>query len=487
MTVTDRAFPAALSDLKLRVSLPDGTSLPCTVTLPAPTCNLSLTSGVTYDLFVIAAADTTALEGLYSLKIAGISPLTSVPYAATIPVGGLSQSLNAVVLSAGNISLRFNDLNYPAALAAMKALVTQNGEVLQQFTTAGNAAAVPVVAGTVQIFASAAPDAARGEGAYAVFVSDNAGATLLDNAVPVVDSTHLGYSFSKPLSAAGSYQFIVTDYLLPKPIAVLDALAEQQGGVLGSGAGANIFVSAQNGPLNMIAFAAVPAAGDSGLFGIDLLGPGSGGTVFQTTQGVGALLQTVDIVAVAGKYVAQLTDLGFPANFGQLRLIGTGNRQVLAQLAIDQQSRTGKVVFDVPSAGAYVINVLAQVGSGEHYGLYGFTLATAPPAPVVTLTSSVSNVNVGEHATLTWTSTDAAGCTASDGWSGTLAATGSKDVGALSATATFTISCTGDGGTGMASALVRVTQPMSGGGGGAMNSAALLTLALASIWIVRRR
>ena len=137
-------------------------------------------------------------------------------------------------------------------------------------------------------------------------------------------------------------------------------------------------------------------------------------------------------------------------------------------------------MFDVPSDGTYVINVLAQIGAGQHYGLYGFNLTAAPPAPVVTLTASAGTIDSGAKATLTWTSTDASSCTASDGWSGTVATSGTQDSAALTADTTFTLTCIGDGGTTVASTVVHVTQPSSGsggGGGGAFDPLALLALA----------
>ena len=150
----------------------------------------------------------------------------------------------------------------------------------------------------------------------------------------------------------------------------------------------------------------------------------------------------------------------------------------------------GKQVFEVPAQGYYVINVVAQVNSGQHYGLYGYTLAQAPPAPTVTLSPDPATVDVGGTTMLTWTSTDAASCTALDGWSGTLAPSGTQATSALSVTRKFSITCTGDGGTGSAAAQVNVAQPVSGGGsggGGALGSATVLALGLATAWITRRR
>lgn len=55
---------------------------------------------------------------------------------------------------------------------------------------------------------------------------------------------------------------------------------------------------------------------------------------------------------------------------------------------------------------------------------------------------------------LTWSSTNATGCTASGGWSGALAASGSQSTGTIASSTTYSISCSGAAGT---SSAVQVT------------------------------
>ena len=66
--------------------------------------------------------------------------------------------------------------------------------------------------------------------------------------------------------------------------------------------------------------------------------------------------------------------------------------------------------------------------------------------PTVNLSASPTSVAAGATTTLTWSSTNATGCVASGGWSGSLAASGSKSSGALSSTTTFSLTCAGPGG-----------------------------------------
>lgn len=77
--------------------------------------------------------------------------------------------------------------------------------------------------------------------------------------------------------------------------------------------------------------------------------------------------------------------------------------------------------------------------------------------PTVSLSALPATVSSGGMSTLTWTSSNAAACTASGGWSGPRATAGNQSTGALSATTTYTLSCTGTGGTANRSSTVTVS------------------------------
>ena len=80
-------------------------------------------------------------------------------------------------------------------------------------------------------------------------------------------------------------------------------------------------------------------------------------------------------------------------------------------------------------------------------------------APTVTFSASPSTIVNGANTTLTWSSADAAGCTASGAWSGAKATSGSQSSGALTSSASFTLSCSGAGGTASQTATVTVRSP----------------------------
>jgi len=102
--------------------------------------------------------------------------------------------------------------------------------------------------------------------------------------------------------------------------------------------------------------------------------------------------------------------------------------------------------------------------------------ATTPP-PTVDIKANNSDgpisIAYNTAATLSWTSTNATGCTASNGWSGLKATSGSESTGNLTSSKTYTLTCTGPGGSADNSVTVNVGAPPPGnfslnlGGGGA--------------------
>jgi hypothetical protein len=79
--------------------------------------------------------------------------------------------------------------------------------------------------------------------------------------------------------------------------------------------------------------------------------------------------------------------------------------------------------------------------------------ASPPPSPgpgappTMSFNASPTLVNNNGSTTLTWSSSNASSCSASGGWSGTKALSGSQLITALTSSATFSLGCTGTGGT----------------------------------------
>jgi hypothetical protein len=126
---------------------------------------------------------------------------------------------------------------------------------------------------------------------------------------------------------------------------------------------------------------------------------------------------------------------------------------------------------------------------------YGFIKADAvvgdSGAVTVNLGLSPTTINVGESATLTWSTTNTDSCTASGDWpaNGSIATSGNLMVTPASAGSyTYTITCTNADSNALESQTLTVVTPSSGGGGGggALDLAALLALSGAALARVRR-
>jgi hypothetical protein len=74
-------------------------------------------------------------------------------------------------------------------------------------------------------------------------------------------------------------------------------------------------------------------------------------------------------------------------------------------------------------------------------------LAVVNVVPSATLTVSPSVIAPGSASTLTWNSTNATSCTASDGWVGILASSGVQTTGTVNASTSYSLTCSGAGGT----------------------------------------
>jgi Subtilase family len=113
---------------------------------------------------------------------------------------------------------------------------------------------------------------------------------------------------------------------------------------------------------------------------------------------------------------------------------------------------------------------------------FGFIQANAalsdvPAAPDVTLNLSPTTINVGDTASLTWTVSNATGCTASGAWSGSQGFSGSLTLKPGSAGSySYTLTCVNANGKTVDTDVLTVVTPSSGGGGGALDLAMLLAL-----------
>jgi uncharacterized protein (TIGR03118 family) len=110
------------------------------------------------------------------------------------------------------------------------------------------------------------------------------------------------------------------------------------------------------------------------------------------------------------------------------------------------------------AAGSAFALLLAGCGGGGGAGSQGYGAA---PAPTVALSVAPTSIVLGQSATLTWSSTNASGCTASGGFSGAEDSSGTRVVTPTTAgSVTFTLTCSGaSAGSTAKSTTLRVTAP----------------------------
>jgi hypothetical protein len=477
LSFTDQAFPVALQSFQIFVVF--GSQLvagPITST----TATLNLGSAGSYDLFVVAQAASPALAGLYSLQIVGGSSGTAVAYANSVPVGQLPAPIPVTITAASDtVSLALSDLSYPAALGAASAVVTEGSNLLADIAALGaGPQSLAAVAGTLQVFVLAQAGAG-GAGSAAIYAYDASG-TLVDVAQPVLATGSYGYGYGVSFSSAGSYSLGINDYQIPSAFKTLQAAVEQQGALVqnsnAAGSAATATFNTRAGAGTILVFPTL--SGADGLFGVAL----STSPAFTTTQGVGAAFSSqVVSISSTGNYVIEAADLAFPEALSTFAVILTSGQSVVNEIY-----GAGQLGFMVNAPGTYVINVLAEVGAGEKYGLYGVNMSAAAP-PTVSLTATPTSVASGATTSLSWSSTGATSCTASGGWSGALAISGTQQSSALTAATTFSISCSGSGGASNASVNVTILPVVSKGGGGATDAVTLLALTFVVLLFLWRR
>lgn len=114
---------------------------------------------------------------------------------------------------------------------------------------------------------------------------------------------------------------------------------------------------------------------------------------------------------------------------------------------------------DIAAAAGTTTFTLSCTGTGGSISRSTTVTASAAanPPPAVSLSSSTSTATVGSSFTLTWSSTNASACTASGGWTGPKATSGSESIVAASAGAiVYTLTCSGPGGNATQSTTVTI-------------------------------
>jgi hypothetical protein len=254
---------------------------------------------------------------------------------------------------------------------------------------------------------------------------------------------------------------IVTDFQFPSALASAPTATVAQNGVVLPQSSTGAFTATAG--YIVVVVNAVPPTSGSGIFGVTVETSGTSPQILlDQTQTVGGLFGTQSvIVGTSGGYDVTLTDLKFPGLFQDLAVLVSQGNQVLGKIY-------GGGTFSMSVApGTYVFTFVATPNSTDNYGLYSVQVAPSPPT--ITFTAGSASVTTGQPVQLTWSTQNAAACTASGGtgWTGTQMTSGTLAV-TVSATETLVLTCMGDGGSASKSVTVTATAPAakSGGGGG---------------------
>jgi hypothetical protein len=486
VSLSDFHLPDALSIATL-ILIQTGGTQPLAI-LPDPNtqatqASVNLQNGTSYRILAASLPGASG-AGLMAATVAAGDGSIVFGKAAAV---GATQLAGSPALAAGAHSARLADLAYPLALSQLAGVVTLSGVAVANLTP-GSTQSFNAVAGTYQVFVAAvAPTAAPAAGSYSLLVQPASGAADLSVArlVSSPSSTAAAYSFDTQVGSAGSYVAQLTNFAFPVSLTSLRLAAVQNGAVLGAplSAAGSLSITPAAGALTFLVLAqADPAQG--GVFDVNLTASGSTVPVFDATQGVVgtnlSFLARKVTVDTSGKYSLQLSDVGFPANFSNIAaLVSQGGTSLGTIFGADQ------LVFTA-SPGDYFISLIAQPAGADHAGTYALSMQPAA-LPTLTLASSASTVSSGGNVTLTWSSQNTTSCTASGGWTGTQAVSGSLPSAALSATTVFTLSCDGPAGTVSQSVTVTVNTPSGGGGGGGASDATLLALLIGAVAAARLR
>lgn len=479
ISLNDLQLPQSLTTVALLL-IPQGGTTPV-VTLPNAgvySATVSLSAGVTYDIFAVGEPNAASKAGLFS---AVVSSGGSIVYGRAVAVGNTTH-LGSPALAAGSYSLGLKDLIFPSALSQLGAALLMNGQPVVALSAAGSST-FNAAAGTYEAYGVATPASPPGAGSYSVEVMPQGGAPVFAVArgVTAAGGPLTAYSFDTMLTASGTDTVSLTDFQFPAVLSSVQLAAVEDGALLGTPltAPGSDNIAGASGPLSVVVFAEATAAG--GLFGVDVAPSGGGTAMFDVTQSVGTLFSATPLtITEAATYSVTATDLGFPAGFANYDTIVTQGTKRIGSIF-------GGGTFNFAATpGIYSVNFIAQPAGAAQAGTYALNIASAPPAPTVSLMVDHQQVSSGSSVDLIWSSQNATSCTASGGWSGSEPTSGVATSAPLTGDTTFTLVCSGAGGTTSQSVAVTVTAAAGKSGGGSLDGCLLAALA-AALALVRRR
>lgn len=511
ISLVDLAFPQALEQAGLFLFKPGATSLSACLGIPAipVVCpgspqTVTLTAGH-YQLVAVGALPAGTDAGVFSVHIrptGGGAPLVS----EALEIGRVKRiSPLAFQLDAGGHTLKLTDFEFPAALAQGSALATSAAQAIAVADAAHPQVPFTVAANDTDfdVFTYTVPDATAGAGSYSIEVRPDTGPVALSS-VEVEGNASGGtaaYAFSGDIATAGAYRARLGDFQFPAALSSARLAVVQNGAIVAKtdvgNPGPTLSLDLANLAVGRVTTLAVvrPASTTgtltqaSGTFGIDLIANGGTQAIVDATQGVGGLISVRKVsITQAGRLDITVSDLDFPDPFQELMAVVSRGSQRFGTLIVESagsstQAASATLRDFEATAGNYALTFIARPDPAKGAATYGISVAEAPPAPTVTLSALPDSVPSGQRTSLTWTSTNAASCTASSnpsgGWSGSKAASGNETTAVITAATAFTLRCTSTDGRSTEKTVNVSLEPersSSGGGGGALDQMILALL-----------
>jgi hypothetical protein len=220
----------------------------------------------------------------------------------------------------------------------------------------------------------------------------------------------------------------------------------------------------------------------------DVVGPDGGNDTF-----LGFTLASAGITGSDGQLSTSIAacqnDASYPNFFGT----SAATPHVAGIAALILQANAAATPTEIASALKASALPMGGVSGFNFTSGFGFVQADAAmaliPPGTPTISSSAASIAAGGSITLTWSSVNTTGCTASGNWSGALPSSGTQAVSpAASGTATYTINCANAAGSSAASSVsVDVTAAQTHGGGGNLDWSMVLGLVLLSVAQLKAR
>lgn len=488
LQITDFGLPQPLSLLQTAVVRKSNGSLVANVSGPTEIA-LNAAGAEVYQVFVHAELAGAAPRGLVGVNLRDTGTSAKV-FAQLHELGEWPFKYPFDVSAPTTLSLAVNDFQFPLPLASLGAVLTHDARLAAPALTGSGTTNTPGTAsGAFTAYVDAA-NAGSDAGSFGVTVTNGSSARLVEtveSVAPPTAQTDVGaIDEAFDVTAAGDYTLTLTDFGLAGFFdaftSVQLALTRDNQVVKTLGAAGNFVFAATPGHYSIAILADPAGSAGQGLLGVTVHGGPGDPTIYEKTAAVGTgfISATVD-VPTAQSVDVTLTDLGFPADFDALKVAVTRGSVRAGEIS-------GGGTFSFPATpGKYFVNLLATPDAQVGYSTLGVNVRATPSAPVVALTASVNSVQTGSNVALTWSSTDATACSASGGWTGSRATSGTTSVGPLNANTTFGLSCTGLGGSDDATVTVTVTAAQrSSGGGGGVDWLTLALLGLTTLARLRR-